>query len=85
MSENREKTVSAFEHENMAWHYGRVNRRSMIMLISTCVMAVVLVLTFVIAYTIREKDWTERERYLIDMIVKQKAAATEVAHEEGLP
>lgn len=40
--ENKERTVSAFEHENSLMHYGMVNKRSMIMLISVCV-------TFVLA------------------------------------
>ena len=85
MSEKQERSVTLFEHENALWHYGRVNKRSMIMMVSSCIMAIVLVLTFVIAYTVREKDWTARERYLIEVIINQKAPAAEVPDEEGLP
>lgn len=57
--ENRERTVSAFEHENSLMHYGMVNKRSMIMLISVCVTFVLITLIFVIGYTIREKNWLD--------------------------
>lgn len=55
--ENKERTVSAFEHENSLMHYGMVNKRSMIMLISVCVTFVLITLIFVIGYTVREKNW----------------------------
>ena len=55
--ENKERTVSAFEHENSLMHYGMVNKRSMIMLISVCITFVLITLVFVIGYTIREKNW----------------------------
>ena len=55
--EKRERTVSAFEHENSLMHYGMVNKRSMIMLISVCVTFVLITLIFVIGYTVREKNW----------------------------
>ena len=57
--ENKERTVSAFEHENSLMHYGMVNKRSMIMLISVCVTFVLITLIFVIGYTVREKNWLE--------------------------
>ena len=53
------RTISAFEHENALMHYGMVNRRSMIMLISVCVTFILITLTFVIGYTIREKNWLD--------------------------
>ena len=40
-------------------HYGMVNKRSMIMLISVCVTFVLITLIFVIGYTIREKNWLD--------------------------
>ena len=40
------KYISKFDHENMQMHYGMVNKRSMIMLISVCITCIVLVLTF---------------------------------------
>lgn len=57
--ENKERTVSAFEHENSLMHYGMVNKRSMIMLISVCVTFVLITLIFVIGYTIRERNWLD--------------------------
>lgn len=56
---DKERTVSAFEHENSLMHYGMVNKRSMIMLISVCVTFVLITLIFVIGYTIREKNWLD--------------------------
>ena len=57
--DNEQRTVSAFEHENALMHYGNVNKRSMIMLISVCVTFIMITLIFVIGYTIREKNWLD--------------------------
>ena len=57
METKNERTVSAFEHETSLMHYGMVNKRSMIMLISVCITFVLITLIFVIGYTIREKNW----------------------------
>ena len=70
------KYISKFDHENSLMHYGMVNRRSMIMLISVCVTCIVLVLTFVIGYTIRERN---RERAWLDTLTKIMAPIVEVA------
>ena len=78
MSEDREKTVSAFEHENALWHYGRVNKRSLIALVCVCVTFIIITTIFVIAYTIREKNW-------LDTLTHIRAPVVEVADEEGLP
>lgn len=59
MNENQERTVSAFEHENALMHYGRVNKRSLVALICVCVTFVVITTIFVIAYTVREKNWLD--------------------------
>jgi len=59
MENKNERTVSAFEHENSLMHYGMVNKRSMIMLISVCVTFVLITLIFVIGYTIRERNWLD--------------------------
>lgn len=56
---DKPRTVSEFEHENALMHYGMVNKRSMIMLISVCVTFVLITLIFVIGYTIREKNWLD--------------------------
>lgn len=66
------RTISAFEHENALMHYGNVNKRSMIMLISVCVTFVLITLIFVIGYTIREKNW-------LDTLANIKTATVEVA------
>ena len=57
MENKSERMVSAFEHENSLMHYGMVNKRSMIMLISVCITFVLITLIFVIGYTIREQNW----------------------------
>lgn len=71
--------VPFFAHENVLMHYGRVNRRSMITTVCVCIMAVVLVAIFVIAYTVRENGWAVREKYLVDTIIELRTPAqTEV-------
>lgn len=72
MDENKPRTISAFEHENAIMHYGMVNRRSMIMLISVCVTFVLITLIFVIGYTVREKHW-------LDTLTQINPAVSEVA------
>ncbi len=69
---DKERTVSAFEHENDLMHYGMVNHRSMIMLIAVCVTFVLITLIFVIGYTVREKNW-------MDLLARYYPATTEVA------
>ena len=59
MNEEKERTVSWFQHENALMHYGRVNKRSLVALICVCVTFVLLTTIFVIAYTIREKNWLD--------------------------
>ena len=56
---NEPRTVSVFEHENALMHYGRVNKRSLIALVCVCITFVVITTIFVIAYTIREKNWLD--------------------------
>ena len=57
MENDEPRVVSAFEHENALMHYGTVNKRSLIALISVCVTFVLITTIFVIAYTIRERNW----------------------------
>lgn len=59
MENDKPRTVTEFEHENAIMHYGMVNRRSMIMLISVCITFVLITLIFVIGYTVREKNWLD--------------------------
>lgn len=57
--ETGKETVSRFEHENDLMHYGRVNKRSLIALIAVCVTFIIITTVFVVAYTVREKNWLE--------------------------
>lgn len=72
------RTVSAFEHENALMHYGRVNKRSMIMLICVCFTVIVMTLTYVIGSTIqdknREQNWLEVIKYLTTPAVTEVEA-----------
>ena len=70
------RTIPAFEHENALMHYGRVNKRSMITHIVSCVTFILIVLIFVIGYTIRE---TQREKDWLDALVKIIPSISEVA------
>ena len=69
------RTVSAFEHENALMHYGKVNKRSMIMLISVCVTCILIVTIFVVSVTYRERMWIDALR---------QAYQTEVAADDGV-
>ena len=57
MGDEKPREVSAFEHENALWHYGNVNKRSMINQITLGVTVIIIVVAFVVAYTIREQMW----------------------------
>ena len=90
MNENNERFVSRFEHENALMHYGRVNKRSLIALVSVCVTCILIVTIFVIGYTIRERDRSNHEQYLVATIIElsQRPATTEVSdglHEQPDP
>ena len=83
MNERPERMVSAFEHENALMHYGRVNKRSLIALVCVCITFVIITTIFVIAYTVREKNW-------LDTLSRMRTPAiTEVAddgiHEQPNP
>lgn len=71
--------ISKYEHEKALMHYGMVNKRSMISLICVCVTFVVITTIFVIAYTIRERNWLNTISQL-----RTPAAVTEV-QEDGSP
>ena len=59
------RKISQFEHENALMHYGNVNKRSMVMLLAVCVTFIIITLTFVIGYTIRDRN---REEYWLMVI-----------------
>lgn len=72
------RKINEFDHENALMHYGYVNKRSMIMLISVCVTFVLITAIFVAGYTIRE---TIRERHWLETlenILNRSPAYTEV-------
>lgn len=80
MNENKEATISRFEYENTLMHYGRVNKRSLIALVCVCVTFVVVTTIFVVAYTVRERNWLET--------IKAIRPAVEVSdgiHEQSSP
>ena len=64
--------ISQFEHENAVMHYGKVNHRSMIMLICSCVTILLIVAIFVVGYTIRERD-------IMKLLTQVYPTASEVA------
>ena len=79
MEKNDEpRMVSAFEHENALMHYGNVNKRSMINQITFGVTVIILVIVFVVAYTVREQK-------LLDTIISlcNPSFATE-AQQDGV-
>ena len=57
--EEKERTIPYYEHEKALMHYGAVNRRSMIALITVCFAFVLITAIFVVAYTVREKNWLD--------------------------
>ena len=57
MTSDEPRTVSAFEHENALMHYGRVNKRMLVALVSVCVTFVIVTFIFVMSYTVREREW----------------------------
>ena len=46
-----------YQAEKIIMHQNFANRRMLIALISVCVTFIITILTFVIGYTIREKNW----------------------------
>ena len=58
--QNRENDVPmmpVYQAEKIIMHQNFANRRMLIALISVCVTFIITILTFVIGYTIREKNW----------------------------
>ena len=81
-SECDNATVSRFEYENTLMHYGRVNKRSMITTIAVCITFIIVTAIFVVAYTVRERNWQEMFQKLVT------PAITEVSdgiHEQPNP
>lgn len=78
MKQETTRTVTAFEHENALMHYGNVNKRSMIMLISVCVTFVLITAIFVAGYTIRETIREQNWLNTLERIMTTSPAYTEV-------
>ena len=77
-----QQTISKFDHENALMHYGMVNKRSMIMLISVCATFIIVTLTYVIGGTIRDNN---REQYWLKVISQLTTPGiTEVDAGEGV-
>ena len=51
--------VSRFEAEKAIMHLNFSNRRMLIALITVCVTFIITILTFVIGYTVRERNWLD--------------------------
>ena len=49
--------IPVYQAEKIIMHQNFANRRMLIALISVCVTFIITILTFVIGYTIREKNW----------------------------
>ena len=49
--------MPVYQAEKVIMHQNFANRRMLIALISVCVTFIITILTFVIGYTIREKNW----------------------------
>ena len=54
---NEMPMMPVYQAEKVILHQNYANRRMLIALISVCVTFIITILTFVIGYTIREKNW----------------------------
>ena len=91
MSENSQREeprmIPYYEHEKVLMHYGAVNRRSMVMLIVTCVTLLLVTAVLVFSNTAREN----RDKKIIEELVNalRQPAAVEVdndgVHEQPDP
>ena len=54
---NEVPMMPVYQAEKVIMHQNFANRRMLIALISVCVTFIITILTFVIGYTIREKNW----------------------------
>ena len=81
MSDNGQREeprmISYYEHEKALMHYGAVNKRSMVALITVCIAFVLITAIFVVAYTVREKNW-------LDTIAAMRAPAVSTEAEYGV-
>ena len=52
-------TMPVYQAEKIIMHQNFANRRMLIALVCVCVTFIITILTFVIGYTVREKNWLE--------------------------
>ena len=59
MEENRNDVpmMPVYQAEKIIMHQNFANRRMLIALVCVCVTFIITILTFVIGYTIRERNW----------------------------
>ena len=59
MEENRNDVpmMPVYQSEKIIMHQNFANRRMLVALVCVCVTFIITILTFVIGYTIREKNW----------------------------
>ena len=59
MEENKNEVpvMPVYQAEKVIMHQNFANRRMLIALICVCVTFIITILTFVIGYTIRERNW----------------------------
>ena len=59
MEENRNDVpmMPVYQAEKIIMHQNFANRRMLVALVCVCVTFIITILTFVIGYTIREKNW----------------------------
>lgn len=81
-SENKESDtpmIPQHQAETTFMHLSWANRRMLIALVCVCVTFIITILTFVIGYTIREKNWLNT----ITGMQQKKVAVTEVTDESA--
>lgn len=54
-----EPMMPVYQAEKIIMHQNFANRRMLIALVCVCVTFIITILTFVIGYTVREKNWLE--------------------------
>ena len=58
-AKNDVPVMPVYQAEKVIMHQNFANRRMLIALISVCVTFIITILTFVIGYTIRERNWLD--------------------------
>ena len=56
---NEVPMMPVYQAEKIIMHQNFANRRMLVALVCVCVTFIITILTFVIGYTIREKNWLD--------------------------